>query len=472
MLLHVASGSHLLKRRIVTSRSECHTGQGESIIPVIDASYIDMKRRKYLGTIGTSVSLAVAASSSVAATDHVSIEIVDTNSPVEAGELLDVVPEIENSGSDEVSRDVELVVGEDQDVLATRSVSLEPGEVRELEFLRYRTYPVREDDEFPVAVETGDDRDETTVEVTGIDEFDEQYAEPERELDVQPETTVKFEVLTETWEDGGFNWYVDGEHYSAAIGPWSSVYAAEEGAEFLLYTFETEGTHDVAVAVGEDPRSMTQWEIEVTPEGMAPPSIEAVRPESETVPTEGDYDLEVEASTSASELDRFVWWITQYDMFTMSSANGTSDTATIGGEGCHTCETEAWVIDEHNLVTISDPWIHDEDASLDDATNGAGDGLVDVTILESNDPVTGGETLEVTAELENTGTEDVTDQVEFIVGEDPETVDEQTVTVEASEAEFVDLAFETYPVEEDDSFPVRVEIDGATDEREITVFGQ
>ncbi len=430
-----------------------------------------MKRRQYLWGIGTGVTSAVATSAGVSATDHVSVDIVETSAPVEAGELLDVVPEIENSGSDEVIREVELLVGEDPDVVANRTVTLDPGETRTIDFFRFRTYPVREDDEFPVAVETEDDRDEATVEVFGIDEFDEEYAAPARELSVQPETTVKFEVETELWDDGGLNWYVDGEHHGPAMSPWSGVHGAEEGTEFLLQTFESDGTYDVAAVVGEDPRLMTQWEIEVTTDGKEPPSIDAARPEREAVPTEGDYDLEVEASTSNGELDRVLWWITQYDRFTTANVDGTSDTAAIGGEGCHTCETEAWVIDENNLVTTSDRWVYDEDASLDDDDDGTDDATVDVTIIDSNDPVTGGETLEVTAELENTGTEDATDQVEFVVGDDPETVDEQTVTIEASGTELVNLAFETYPVEQEDSFPVRVEIGGAADEREVTVFG-
>ncbi|GAA1335575.1 hypothetical protein GCM10009647_077740 [Streptomyces sanglieri] len=180
-----------------------------------------------------------------------------------------------------------------------------------------------------------------------------------------------------------------------------------------------------------------------------------------------------QVSAGDAELDRVIWWITQHDQFTVSEINGSTDTASIGGGGCHTCETEAWVRDERNLLTISDQWVYDEDASLDGDTENGDDDVeaVDVMIFEVNDPVTGGEILEVTAALENEGDEPATLEVELVVGEDPEVVDTRSVSVAAGSTEQVTLEFETYPVEQDDSFPVRVETAETVDEREVTVYG-
>ncbi|SDR06545.1 hypothetical protein [Natronobacterium texcoconense] len=432
-----------------------------------------MRRRQYLSGVGAGFGIVAVGPTNVGPeSDDVSIEILETDSPVEAGQPLSVTAEIENTGSTEISREVELVVGEGQETMSRRIVTLGPGETTTVDSFSYYTFPVREDSEFPVAVEMGDSRAETSVEVFGLDEFDEQYAEPARELTIQPETTVMFEVNTDPW-DGGLNWYFDTEHRGPAMSAWSDVYAAEEGVEFATHTFESEGTYDIATTVGDDPRLMTQWEVTVSADGEAPPSIDAAYPERTEVPTEGDYELEVEVSAGDAELDRVIWWMTQTDQFTLSEVSGTTDTATTEGGGCHTCETEAWVRDENNLLTISDQWVYDEDASLDDDTENGDDGIdaVDVTILETNEPITGGETLEVTAMLENGSDQTATMEVALVVGEDPEVVDTRSVSVAAGSTEQVTLEFETYPVEQDDSFPVRVEAAESVDEREVTVYG-
>jgi len=99
-------------------------------------------------------------------------------------------------------------------------------------------------------------------------------------------------------------------------------------------------------------------------------------------------------------------------------------------------------------------------------------GEVAVTILDTNSPVTGGEVLEVTAAVENTGTAEVTRDVDLVVGDDPELVDSRTVTVPAGGTKRFELVFETYPVAQDDSFPVRVvETGDRTDQRTVLAHG-
>ena len=57
------------------------------------------------------------------------------------------------------------------------------------------------------------------------------------------------------------------------------------------------------------------------------------------------------------------------------------------------------------------------------------------------------------------------------VGDDPELVDSRTVTVPAGGTKQFELVFETYPVAQDDSFPVRVETGDSTDQRTVLAYG-
>lgn len=71
----------------------------------------------------------------------------------------------------------------------------------------------------------------------------------------------------------------------------------------------------------------------------------------------------------------------------------------------------------------------------------------------------------------DTGTAEVTRDVDLVVGDDPELVDSRTVTVPAGGTKRFKLVFETYPVAQDGSFPVRVETWDSTDQRTVRVHG-
>jgi len=140
------------------------------------------------------------------------------------------------------------------------------------------------------------------------------------------------------------------------------------------------------------------------------------------------------------------------------------------------------VLDEQNLYTDDTPWVFDDDLSPDKDEEededegeddlGEDDEPVDVTIVDSNDPVSGGEILDDTAELENDTGSDVTEDIEFVVSDDPEVVDRETVSIEAASTDQVALQFETFPVAQDDSFPARVETTDAIDEVVVEVEGE
>ena len=134
-------------------------------------------RRTFLGLLG-GAGAAVAASGTgkarVGAQSETSVTIQATNSPVGAGEDLQVSAEIWNLESTWTTVDAVLEVG--GDVVDSERVRIEP-RGRGGAGLGYETYPVRQDVSFPVTVVAGTDSDATTVEV---------YADgvPSPELDV------------------------------------------------------------------------------------------------------------------------------------------------------------------------------------------------------------------------------------------------------------------------------------------------
>ena len=105
-------------------------------------------------------------------------------------------------------------------------------------------------------------------------------------------------------------------------------------------------------------------------------------------------------------------------------------------------------------------------------TDDEGTGQLTVTDLSTNAPVTGGDWLEVTATLSNAGEGPASREVEFVVGHDPTTVDTQQVTLEAGETTTVSLGYETYPVANDDEFPVRVRTGDDSASRSVLVYGR
>lgn len=442
----------------------------------LDVLVCDMNRRQYLTRVGTGVGTVPLLSYSSGAAGHITVDITEVNTPLEGGDLLAMTAELENSASTDERVELSLIVGEDPKVVGQRTISVEAGETRIVEFLQFRTYPVRSDDTFPVRVETATDIAEIMVTVAGVEPFDAQYAYPDRdqELTVQPGTAVLFEIDAEMLDQqGSTHWYVDGEYVTTPVGPWPATYFADVGREFFAHTFDAAGTYLVdAAVIGDGGNTASRWEVIVADDGAEPPTIDAARPATSELATDEPATLELDVSSATTELDRVIWWMTQSDVILdVSDISGTSDTASVWIDGgCHTCQIEAWVIDKRNAYTAVNPWVFEgfDEAGND---NGEGEGEVAVTILDTNSPVTGGEVLEVTAAIENTGTAEVTRDVNLVVGDDPELVDSRTVTVPAGRTKRFELVFETYPVAQDDSFPVRVETGDSTDQRTVLAYG-
>ncbi|ELY43335.1 CARDB domain-containing protein [Natronorubrum sulfidifaciens] len=436
-----------------------------------------MRRRRYLAAGG---GLAATLAGSVEAIERgltggrraiqdglIEVRILETNAPVEGGSLLEVTVEVENTDTTPVNAAVESIY--EGDHRSTTELTVGPGETETLDYISYRTAPVDQDDTVTIRFETADDAAERTVDVLAVEELDSSQRSPAPELTVQPGTTVLFEVESDALGEygGQTQWFIDGEYVGWSMGPWFSTYYDHQGADYWQTTFDDAGTYEVAAAVGDDDHTRAMWTVTVAETGTAAPTIEGQRPADDSLAVDPDdpIDLELDVAHPDGALERVVWWLGHADVILGETAvSGSEDTATLTLESsCHGCPIIVWVIDEHGSNTSESPWV------IDDV--GDPDAELAVTITETNDPVDAGDVLEVTATLENTTGSELTQDVELIVGHDPELVDSQSVTVGAGETETIDLEFETAAVRRTQSFPVRVETEDSTDERTVEVIG-
>lgn len=294
--------------------------------------------------------------------DSLALEIVATNGPVDAGDLLEVTVTLENEGDSQIRPALECRV-DGESTGSTRIQTIDPGETATTEF-QQRTVPATEDDEISVVVESGGRTDERSVTVRGIDELDDRLAAPDSEITVRSNATVMFEIENDgSGRRSTTHWYLDGDYVAPSSGPWEAAYRGAVGRDYWQHDFEDDGTYEViaAVVTAGDNRAY-RWDVTVTPDGDAPPSLERARPAAERLATDDDHEVALELSSPDADLDRVVWWLGQADaLLDVSDLRGREDTATIRLEGeCHTCTVYAWVIDENNVVTEATPWTFDE----------------------------------------------------------------------------------------------------------------
>ncbi|THE65403.1 hypothetical protein D8Y22_09495 [Salinadaptatus halalkaliphilus] len=417
---------------------------------------------------GTAANRRRGVASSGTATDALEVSIIETDAPVPAGEYLRITTELENTGSTDVRIGMELLVGHAEASIGRRELTVEAGESRTVRQGFY-TYPVPSDDEFPIRVETDAGSAERMVSVTGASTLPD--SSPDAELTVAPGTEVFFEAGA--IDPDAFQqaiWWVDGTRAGGGVGgPWESTYYGETGAHYWRQTFDEVGTYEVAAAVVPDDGEQTYaatWTVEVDPGGHGPPSIDDRRPSADVLSvSRGEtYEVELTASDPDGGLDRVVWWLTQADtILEITDLEGTTDTATLSTDAfCHTCHVMPWVICSDGRIATLEGWQLEEDRGTQ---NG-----VSVSIRSTNSPVEAGDLLEVIVDVENSGQTPITQDLELVVGHDPELVDTQEITLDAGESGAATLEFETYPVAQDQRFPVRVV--GEDDEAEITVVAE
>ncbi len=172
---------------------------------------------------------------------------------------------------------------------------------------------------------------------------------------------------------------------------------------------DTEVTESIALVVGED-------QLDAASVTLGPEETQTITLGYETYPVEQDVEFPVRVETDSDD-------------------------------------------DEQTVEVVGD--------AGDDPANG--EGTLEVTILGITDPVQGGEYLEVTSQIENTGESEASQEVRLIVGEEPEQVDSTSVTIGPGETETVSLGYETYATQQDVEFPVRVETDEDADQQTVSV---
>ena len=308
-----------------------------------------MHRRHYLLGVGVGAGLFDVPVTRLREDGDLSVEIRETNDPVEAGDPLEGVVAVENRGGEAVRPSVNVRFGGDE--WFTWEVTVEPGETVTRDLFR-PTFPVRTDVEVPIRVESEYGSDERLVEVLGIDELEAIRVSPDREtVAVQPGTTVLFEA------DGWGQWWSGGQQVFDGLVPiWEQPYFEETGALYWRNTFEKLGDHEVIAVVDRDGTNhRVTWSVEVTHEGAQAPRVNEVTPAGETAELthEETATFELEVTDTDADLYRAVWWLGHADRLlevTDLEGDETVSLSVEAAELCEGCPVIAWVIDENGAL--------------------------------------------------------------------------------------------------------------------------
>ncbi|MFD1562812.1 hypothetical protein ACFR99_04540 [Haloarchaeobius amylolyticus] len=297
-----------------------------------------------------------------------SLRITSTNGPVVGGDLLEVAAEIENTGETEIRPAIDYVVDGEQRVTITTTVA--PGETKPLDPGSYRTYPGAQPDTVTVRFETATAVAERTVNVRAVDELAAAQTTPAREITVQPDTDVLFDIESDALGayGGRTHWFVDETYEGHSLGPWHTAYYSHQGAEYWRHTFESPGTYEVAAAVdGDETNHRATWTVHVSPTGTPAPAIDGKRPAADSLSVSRDAarDLELAVTHPNGRLDRVIWWLGHADRIPgVSDVSGAADTAALSlDSGCHGCPIIAWVIGTDGTITEEQMWLIDERTS-------------------------------------------------------------------------------------------------------------
>lgn len=313
------------------------------------------------------------------------VDIIDTNSPVDAGDVLTVTAEISAGDSSMYSgREVtaDFIVGYNRTHEDSETVTVYPADSETVE-LSFKTAAVENTQTFPVRVSVDGGKD-----------------------------VAKTEVTVRGTKSGGEsgNVVITEMNTNAPVtgGEWLSVDVT------LRNDGDAHAERDVRLLVGYDPEQVDQQTV-----ALDPGETTAISLGYETYPVKNDDEFPVYVQTGDAAASRKVL------------VHGTD-----GGGG---------------------------------GSNGKSSFAVSIT--GTNAPVTGGERLSVTATVENVGGGAGSHTVELVVGNTPDVVDSQTVGLEPGESTGVTLGYETYPVNNDDTFPVTVRGPHNSDTRTVTVHG-
>lgn len=280
---------------------------------------------------------------------------------------------------------------------------------------------------------------------------------------IRPETTVLFEAsVPEGAEPTDVGWETDADSDSLL----GTEYAFATGNAARSPTFASVGTYDVRASYGGE---SLDWTVTVTDDAPEPPVVEEVwtEPADETVGVGDVVDVTATVADPAGDLAGVVWTegrnMTVYDV---ESVGGDRGTATLSVEG-----GSHWLSAGYPTVVRAVA----ADGRLSDPESADGPAVrqpFEVEILGTNAPVAAGEDLAVEVEVTHVGDMMMVgpneQEIRLVVGD--ETVDAETLAIDWNESEEFTLGYETYPVERDVEFPVRVECEDDADETTVSVY--
>ncbi|MFA9427891.1 hypothetical protein [Natronorubrum sp. A-ect3] len=291
----------------------------------------------------------------------VSFQITATNAPVRGGDELEVVAEVENTGETVLRPTIDSLV--DGQRRTTITTTVPPGETKPLDIGSVRTPPVAETGTLTLGLESETAVAERTVEILAVDEVAAAQT-PAREITVQPDTSILFDVESDALDayGGGAYWFVDDAYEGHSQGVWNAAYYSHQNAAYWRHTFDSTGTYEVTVAIdGDEQNARASWTVHVTPTGTAAPAINGKRPTADSLEAgrDGDLEFELDVTHPEGDLERVVWWLGHADrLLGVSDVSGAADTAALTLEGgCHGCPIIAWVISTDGTITEEQVWL-------------------------------------------------------------------------------------------------------------------
>lgn len=388
------------------------------------------------------------------------VDIEETNSPVEEGDLLEVTAEISNTGDETDGQDIDLEIdGEVEDT--ELEVVLEAG-MSTTETLEYQT----EEGDAPEVDATVASEDDSDLELVVVEEpafFEVEITETNSPVqegetlevaadvtntgDVEDTKYVTFEIWAEDWDDE-----IDSQPLTLEGGETDEVvfqWGTEEGdaSDDLEALVETEDSGDwelVEVEEAED----TFFDVDIIQTNSP---VEEGDTLSVTAEVSNDGDLEdtqeIELGVMAEDDDI----PTQVDSSTLTLDGGEATDIDLvwgtddGDAGDYDAIVESDQDTDMEEVTVEEGELEDEDEEGDEPTSFA------VDIVDTNSPVVEGELAEVTVEVTNTGDLEGTQDVEVSVEDDDgAVVMEDVVTVSLDGGQSASIFFEL-PTEDGDA---------------------
>ncbi|MFC3960287.1 hypothetical protein [Halovivax cerinus] len=281
-------------------------------------------------------------------------------------------------------------------------------------------------------------------------------------LTVTPNSAVLFEVAV---PDGVDPTAVDWDLDELSGGPLLDL-SFVTGTAVRSARFESRGTYTLRAS---HDGTTVEWEVTVADDGRDPPRIDTLSTTpcpDETVGVSDSVAVVADAIDDEADLERLVWVEGRnYTVVAIHEIEGGSDSSTLSLE-----ETPHWI--EYGYPTVAYPVCADGRLGAGATSDGpAVRQPFALDVVETNAPVTAGDRFEATVSVANVGDMMMvgpnTQAVRLVVGD--EVVDSRSVTLDWTESTTIALGYETYPVEQDVTFPVRVECSDDAVTREIDV---